>query len=434
MPRKHDPLKLKIKQDPKSQRHYGDFRYYGGSQREALVAPGETGATRDLDKAKIAYLERVEALKRSQDALAAQPRADGESVLKVDPYAPAPYAGMHLKLKRRSRKVSDMKEYQQRLDHVIALKPIARLKHVSEITFEVVSEVISCLSSEPISATRGGRHGQQRAPRTIHNYLSPFSDMLERARLQRLIPSNPVRGHMDLPCTADETPREALEYHEGVALLEAFDELPPARNGNFPYGKVAAALMMLAGLRRSEMLALAPRDIEFDRKRIAVRKSARKTTEGLIEQRKTKNRESVRYVPMCRQLEELLREHFRRFDPRGAYLLPKWVGEGVHRKEQKFADCDGTMKVAYERAGITKRSPSHTLRHTFISHMLNVIDADGNYRNPRQVALEAGHADEHMVQQRYGHLLEYPVKLEGELRFVRDLIPAELGTATPAAS
>ena len=38
------------------------------------------------------------------------------------------------------------------------------------------------------------------------------------------------------------------------------------------------------------------------------------------------------------------------------------------------------------------------------------------------------------VQQRYGHLLAHPVKLVGELRFVRDLIPAGLRTASARAS
>ena len=44
MARTHDPTKRRIKQDRKSQRHHGDFRYWGGSQREALVAPGDTWA------------------------------------------------------------------------------------------------------------------------------------------------------------------------------------------------------------------------------------------------------------------------------------------------------------------------------------------------------------------------------------------------------
>ena len=433
MARKHDPTKRLIKQDTKSQRHYADLRYYGGSKREALVAPGETGATRDLDKAIAAYDRRVEALKASQRALAAQPVVQSASGPRVDPHAPGPYAGRHLLKKRESGKVRDMKEYEQRLNYVMSLAPIARLRHVTEIDYAVVSEVIACLGSTPITAVRSTKQGMRRAPRTIHNYLSPFSDMLERARRERLIPSNPVRGHEDLPSTADEIPREALEYHEAVALLEAFDRMPQ-KNGNFPYGKAVAALMLLAGLRRSEVFSLAPRDIDFARREIAVRKAARGKKSGKVEQRTTKTPGSTRYVKICRQLEEILRELFQRFDPRGAYLFPKWVGEGVSRMEEKFDDCDDTLKAAYAFAGITKGSPSHTLRHTFITHMFNVIDEDGNYPNARYIAGQAGHANEHMVRQRYGHLLEYDVKLVGELRFVRDLIPAERLTAFTAAA
>lgn len=436
MARKHDPAKRLIKQDKKSQRHYGDFRYWGGSQREALTAPGETGATRDIEQAIAAWDQRVEVLKANQRAVAAEPRAESASGPKVDRLAPLAYAGFHIKQKRKSRKVSDMEQYEHRLNFVMSLAPVARLKRVSEIDYRVVAEVISCLCSTPISAIRSKKQGELPASRTIHNYLSPFSEMLERARRERLIPFNPVLRHEDLPSTADETPREALEYHEAVALLEAFDRMP-RKNGNFPFGKVVVALMLLAGLRRSEVFNLAPRDIDFARKEIAIRKAARASKagkEGKVEQRTTKTPGSQRYVKMCRQLEELLREYFREFDPRGAYLFPKWVGKGANRTEQKFDDCDGTLKAAYALAGITKRSPSHTLRHTFITHMFNVVDADGDYLNARHIAGQAGHANEHMVRQRYGHLLEYDVKMVGELRFVRELIPADrLATAAVAA-
>lgn len=432
MPRRHDPTKRLIKRDPKNGRYYGDLRYYDGSRREALKAPGCEHSTRDAEEAARAWDKRVEELKRlkeaSRGALGARGAATKAAALKVDLFLPVVYAGYHIKHKRQSGEVRDMKQYEHRLNYVISLPPIARLKRISQIDRRVITELIDALRASTITTVRSKRTGQPWSARTIRNYLSPLSDMLERAVEEGVLERNPLHRHRDMPKLGDETPREALEYHEAVQLMEVWDRHPHLITSNFPYGKLVSGLMMLAGLRRGEALGVEVRDIDLVRKRLAVRRHAWRDVDGAVVQRMTKNSGSERYVRICAQLIAVIEEHLRVYRPTGRLLMPKWVGIGESRREARYKNCDSTLAAAYKAAGIAKGSTSYTLRHTFISHSLNVVDRDGVYQNPKYVAAEAGHANTAMVETRYGHILAYPVKIEGELRFVRELIPAVVAT------
>ena len=59
-------------------------------------------------KAIVAWDRRLEALKASRRALAAQPILPSGSGPKVDPHAPLAFAGYHLMQKRGSKKVRNM--------------------------------------------------------------------------------------------------------------------------------------------------------------------------------------------------------------------------------------------------------------------------------------------------------------------------------------
>ncbi|MFN8350490.1 MAG: site-specific tyrosine recombinase/integron integrase [Flavobacteriales bacterium] len=109
------------------------------------------------------------------------------------------------------------------------------------------------------------------------------------------------------------------------------------------------ALAYSGGLRVSEVLALRPDDLLFDR--------------GLIRIRAAKGNKD-RTTLLGRSTAELLKRYVEHTQPRG--LLFEGQGGGAYsaRSLQKV------LEAALEKAGIQKPATMHTLRHSFATHLL----------------------------------------------------------------
>lgn len=132
-----------------------------------------------------------------------------------------------------------------------------------------------------------------------------------------------------------------LSRSEVCRLLEAIANLKH---------RTAALTLYGAGLRISEALHLQLRDIDSDRMVITVRRG-----KGDVD----------RQVILSSVLLDALRQYWR------AYRPECWLFPGKDpRKPMGPATIQRAIKAARQRAGIAKPATSHSLRHSFATHLL----------------------------------------------------------------
>ncbi|MBL7831084.1 MAG: tyrosine-type recombinase/integrase, partial [Saprospiraceae bacterium] len=108
-------------------------------------------------------------------------------------------------------------------------------------------------------------------------------------------------------------------------------------------------LVYSCGLRRSELLNLQKQDIDSNRMLVIVRKG-----KGAKD----------RIVPLSPRVLELLREYYKMFRPK------KWLFEGQYGGQYSEKSLASVLKLAVEKAGISKPVSLHWLRHSFATHLL----------------------------------------------------------------
>ncbi len=113
--------------------------------------------------------------------------------------------------------------------------------------------------------------------------------------------------------------------------------------------KVILMLLYSSGLRLSELLNLKIKDI--DSKRMQVR----------IEQSKGKK---DRYTLLSKKLLPILRQYFKEYQPK------EWLFEGIKGNQYSAESVQSIVREACKKAGIKKKVSSHTLRHSFATHLL----------------------------------------------------------------
>ena len=107
--------------------------------------------------------------------------------------------------------------------------------------------------------------------------------------------------------------------------------------------------MYSAGLRVSEALNLRPDDILRDRMQIRIRQSKGKKD---------------RYTILAKTTLKLLEEYFRAYKP-GEYLF-----EGQFGGKYSATSVRKVLSEAVQKAGVHPHSGTHTLRHSFATHLL----------------------------------------------------------------
>ena len=104
-----------------------------------------------------------------------------------------------------------------------------------------------------------------------------------------------------------------------------------------------------AGLRVSELINLKIKDLDSDRMMIRIENS---------------KGGKDRYTLLSKSLLNELREYYKEYHPQ-AYLF-----EGAHGREYSSTSIRRILKRACSKAGIKKHVKTHTLRHSFATHLL----------------------------------------------------------------
>ena len=149
------------------------------------------------------------------------------------------------------------------------------------------------------------------------------------------------------------------QYYGGITRAKEYKSLPEVLSRNevsrilsclsSPKHRCMISLIYSAGLRRSELLNLTPKDIISERMLVRIMGKGRK----------------CRYSLLSEKLLKDLREYFKEYRPQ------KWLFEGEKPGEQYSASAlVKVLKEAASRAGIMHRVHVHMLRHSFATHLL----------------------------------------------------------------
>ena len=161
-------------------------------------------------------------------------------------------------------------------------------------------------------------------------------------------------------------------------------------------------ILFWTGCRIGELLALTPKDIDFDRNLISITKTYYRTErQDVITEPKTK--QSVRVVEIPEFLKQEIKDFVDRHYgmPENERLFPI-VQEAVQHK----------MKRQMEKAGV-KKIRVHDLRHSHVAYLIN------KGVEPILIKERVGHKDIRITLNTYGHL--YP----NQQRKVADLLDTE---------
>jgi integrase/recombinase XerD len=138
----------------------------------------------------------------------------------------------------------------------------------------------------------------------------------------------------------EKTLPEVLSEEEFVSVIQKIDNIKH---------KAVVLLIYSAGLRLSEVVNLRIKDIDSKRMKVFVQQA--------------KGRKD-RYTLLSKKVLPVLRDYFKEYKPK------EWLFEGAKGRQYSVSSVQSIVKAAYERAGIKKKVSTHTLRHSFGTHLL----------------------------------------------------------------
>jgi integrase len=233
---------------------------------------------------------------------------------------------------------------------------------------------------------------------TVSRHLAVLHAVLKSARREELIDSNPAEG-AEYPKLPPFRPQILEPAEVGRVAREFTDE----------QHRLAFLMLVLTGLRRSELQALRWADVSL--------------TENVLRVRDSKSEDGIRSIAIPPTLANGLWEHLRRTKFSGpderVFSHPE---RGTIYRAEPFAEA---FQAALKAAAIAKRPrPFHDLRHTALTNLA----AAG--ASPISVMTTAGHSSMSTTK-RYLHLAgtvfrDDAERLEGRLLRGTTLYPSEV--------
>ena len=221
-----------------------------------------------------------------------------------------------------------------------------------------------------------------RSPKTISNALVPLREMLSHAVEWGYLNANPAVGVRRPRSETRNDEMRVLGPQEIHRLLDAAA----------PEARTFLLTAVTTGMRRGELLGLRWGDVDWEARRVWVRRSVDK--DGRFQQPKT--RTSVRAIDASTTLLAALREHrmASRFKDVDDLVFPSEKGtplDGGNAVRRHFTPALRRAKLPTMRF--------HDLRHSFTSLLI----AQGEH--PKYISEQLGHASVQITLDRYGHLL-----------------------------
>jgi len=221
-------------------------------------------------------------------------------------------------------------------------------------------------------------HAQELSPSTVQCALLPLRAMYRRAVSRGELELNPTVG-LELPAVRGGRDRIASP-EEGARLLAALPD----------QDRAVWATAMYSGLRRGELMALRPEDVNLGAGTIRVERGW-DVIEGEIA---PKSRVGRRTVPIAAVLRDVLDEHLLRLPVGTRYVF------GVGTRPFEPGGLAKRAKKAWKAQDRPLRPITlHECRHTFASLMI----AAGV--NAKALSTYMGHGSVQITFDKYGHLM-----------------------------
>lgn len=219
------------------------------------------------------------------------------------------------------------------------------------------------------------RNGEPLSNKRKNNILIPLRGIFDDAYYDEIIERNPMAYVKNL--TVEQREPEPFSKEETEKILNEMEG--QERNYfQFAFG---------SGLRTSELIGLKWEDVDFQNRRLFVRRAV---VDGKVKTTKTKS--GKRTIELTDQALEALQrqalftQHLNEWVFHDPKTNKRWKNENPMRKR--------VWDPALKRAGVKYRNPYQT-RHTYASTML----MDG--RNPMWLAYQMGHSDWGMIRKVY---------------------------------
>ncbi len=216
------------------------------------------------------------------------------------------------------------------------------------------------------------------ARNTVHTMFVLFSEIMDSAFEDRLIPANPAKSKRLTIVSTKQTTRDALSPVQLQQIIsDISDKLTDDTERRF------IALVLFTGMRRGEALGLRWEDIDFDTKLIRVRRAVSyPTNQPLVSTPKT--RSGNRVIPLDDQLTAFL-------EPRGTtgYIIggEKPLTQMVLRR---------VLRQINQKVDMFGATP-HVFRHSYLSAM---VEAGVDLKTVQQIG---GHSNITTTLNIYAH-------------------------------
>jgi integrase len=236
---------------------------------------------------------------------------------------------------------------------------------------------------------RGGLSRQ--TVRLVHRALTAA---LRKARKRKLILQNPADDAS--PPTATKSRVKAFSTAQVAVLLRAAEATDPETYA-------LACVLLICGLRRSEVCGLTTDSVDFDAGLLVVRRTVIEAGSRLVERERGKSKAAMRTLSIPSVLTEILRAQKVRVLERAL----AWGATYKRTPAYLFPDVDGgpmlpqrltrRMRALMRAAGIKGRSPVHAWRHTSGSQLYDIT------RDAKTVQQRLGHAKVNTTLEYYVH-------------------------------
>ncbi|AXH12389.1 site-specific integrase [Halarcobacter bivalviorum] len=198
-------------------------------------------------------------------------------------------------------------------------------------------------------------------PQSVNKYRSVFFSIFEKALQNDLIKFNPLT-RVKSPLVIKKKIKLLVEKESDTVnpfSIKEIKEILSNARGNLYY---VILFMFLTGIRPGELISLTWKDIDFEKKKIAVEKT---TVQGKVGDVKTQS--SVRYIDMLPQTETLLKDLYN--------LTGQYDNLFISHFKKPFYSHDILnlrFKELLKEINIKERT-IYNLRHTFASYMISNI-------------------------------------------------------------
>ena len=224
-----------------------------------------------------------------------------------------------MKLKRYSKRT--FAAYGYHFKNLLVAHPTV---HPNDITVDQMKQhLLKVVASKGYSAK-----SQKQMVAGIQFY---YIKVLRRSKDDYYIPT--PRSEFKLPVVASE--------EEIVRILVAANNLKH---------QCIIGLVYSAGLRRGELINMRIADVDFDRRQVMIRAA-----------KGNKDRISMLSERIALALHKYIKE----------YQPVYWMFEGVQRKQYSGTAISTIVREAAKKAGIKKKITTHSLRHSFATHLMD---------------------------------------------------------------